>query len=161
MMYLIAGGGIVLAAISFALNKRSSEKFEYAFFSKPALYISLAASAFLVGGLVSIPANHSQIGFTLVASVISILIAASIVLWLVYINCIATTIGFGLAGSVIQVPILMTISIIAIPILLIGGLIWLFGGAGRATPAEPKPFHQQQSEWYFNRMNPNGFHKKH
>lgn len=160
MTHLLAGTGIFVAILVYALNRYSMGKFQYAFFSKPTLYISLAASALLLGGIACIPVNIHAISVRLTASVLLAMATASIIVWLVYINCMATSIWFGLAGSIVQIPLLMAISIIAVPVLLVGAAIWIFGGAGRAQAPQPKSYYQQQMDWHYNRMNPNGFHKK-
>ncbi|WKL15859.1 hypothetical protein QYQ99_26680 [Comamonas testosteroni] len=161
MVHMIAGGTITLASISLALNWYSLKKFDYSFFSKQIFYISLVSSSLLLIGLYLTPKNRSQISFDLAIAAALILASISIMIWLLFVNCVATTIGFGLICSLIQVPVLLMISLIVAPILFIGGLIWFFGGAGVARPLDGKTSSQKMEEWYYNRMNPNGFYKKH
>lgn len=159
--HLVIGTAILVTILSVAaFNKFSIRKFEHSFFSKPIWYFSLAAVVFLLIGLTSFPANFHQISFKLVIATAMLLTSAVIIGGLVYLNCVATNVWFGIAGSVIQLPLLLATSVVAAPVLFIGGFIWVVGGAGHARPPEPKSYYQQQLDWYYDRMNPNGFHKK-
>lgn len=148
-------GAALVATIIYVLNKHSLNKFKYAFISKPMMYISMMSTYFLYGGMYLLSKYNQQIYAWILITIGIVLIGC-----LIRINCNETNMRYGLIGSIIQIPLLMAISLFALPFLVLyifGKIIMLFS---ESKPLPDKTPHQKQQEWYYNRMNPNGFYKR-
>ena len=150
---LISFGCLLVAAL-FA-NKHSKHKFGYEFLSVPSVFIAAIAGVCLFWGAKMVN-GHVPPGALF--SFIPIAIGAAILVFLVIANCRRTSVCYGLGISCLQVPVLIALSgvaVVAIPLYLFS----LLGGSG--APSSGKTRFQKDQEWFYDLMNPNGFHKKH
>lgn len=141
--------------VVYIFNRHSLKKFKYSFFSKMSLYISVMYTAFLYGGMyVFSKYNHN------VYSWILIVIGVVVLGCQIRINCNQTNLWYGLSGSIIQIPLLMSTLVLVFPLLVLSIFFKVLMSLGRSKPLPSKTPYQKQQEWYYNRMNPNGFYKR-
>lgn len=156
-MYISLGLFCLLFTIAYFMNKHSQRKFGYAFLAIPPLLFTAVATVFLYWG-VSVMPKHNQDSW--LYSCMLIAVGVAVIGLLTAINCRRTNVGYGLSISCIQIPVLMALSGLAAVILPVVIFFYVFGGAGKALPPQGKTRYQKDQEWYYDRMNPNGFYKK-
>lgn len=141
--------------VVYIFNRHSLKKFKYSFFSKMSLYISVMYTTFLYGGMyVFSKYNHN------VYSWILIVIGVVVLGCQIRINCNETNLWCGLGGSIIQIPLLMSTLVLVFPLLVLSIFFKVLMSLGGSKPLPSKTPYQKQQEWYYNRMNPNGFYKR-
>ena len=141
--------------VVYVLNRHSLKKFDYSFFSKITLYVSILYTFFLYGGMyIFSKYNHN------VYSWILIIIGIVILGYQIRLNCNETNLWYGLSGSIIQIPLLMSVLVIAFPLLVLSIFFKVMMSLGGSKPLPSKTPYQKQQEWHYNRMNPNGFYKR-
>ena len=117
----IVVGIVVLFALGlvFLFDVYCREKYGHAFFSKRALYISIAAVAFFIGGDLyrQIP-DRSPNELVAVSWSLSA-IGAAIFVYLVVTNVKVTNYWVGLGGSAIQIPLLAFVALHALTLLAV------------------------------------------
>ncbi|MDP3514961.1 MAG: hypothetical protein Q8S20_19645 [Sulfuritalea sp.] len=155
--YLALGVFCLLLVTAYFMNKHSQRKFGYMFLSMPPFLFSAVAAVLLYWG-VSVMPKHNQESW--LYSGILMTVGVAVIGLLVVVNCRRTNVGYGLSISCIQIPVLIALSGLAAAILPVVIFFYVFGGAGKASPIQGKTHRQKENEWYFNRMNPNGFYKK-
>lgn len=154
---ILIGAALIITAVYF-LNKHSITKFQYSFISKPTLVMAMVYSGCLYGAT-QFYLKGDQ-GYSVVLTWSLAAIGVVMIGVLIRINCVQTNLRYGLCGSAIQIPLLMVVSVSAIPILVVALFLKMLSSFGNAPPLPRKTQFQKDQEWYYDRMNKNGFHKK-
>lgn len=112
------------------LNKHTEKKFNYEFFSKSNLIISIFALLFFyLGSYINPKAIPFTINSMTISSLLLFGVSVSAIGYIVFLNFKNTNRQYGLIGSLIQIPILIIFSGPALFFIVLGIFFKAFSGA--------------------------------
>lgn len=156
------------------LNKHTEKKFNYEFFSKSNLMISIfALLLFYSGSYITPKAIPFTINWMAISSLLLWMVSVSAIGYIVFLNFKNTNRWYGLIGSLIQIPILIIFSGPALFFIVLGIFFKAFSGAtmnsaGASNKSSNEAFFanqtkaRQEREWATNpnnMQNYNGVHQ--